>query len=118
MRPSWPASVTGRRPGPSLPLLRRGVDVARHEDLAIHFFIHGDMRDMDFHEEFDAACLLDTSFGYHGRRRTDDECAASSARCARAGACWTWLTATSSRAACPPATGGKGWAASSRKTSS
>ncbi|MEZ4470268.1 MAG: methyltransferase domain-containing protein [bacterium] len=47
----------------SLPLLRRGVDVARHEDLAIHF-IHGDMRDMDFHEEFDAACLLDTSFGY------------------------------------------------------
>ncbi|MCA9526569.1 MAG: methyltransferase domain-containing protein [Myxococcales bacterium] len=47
----------------SLPLLRRGVDVARQEDLPIHF-IHGDMRDLDFEDEFDAICLLDTSFGY------------------------------------------------------
>lgn len=47
----------------SLPLLRRGVEAARREGSDVHF-MQADMRDLVFDHAFDAAWMLDTSFGY------------------------------------------------------
>jgi SAM-dependent methyltransferase len=47
----------------SLPLLIRAADTARRASLNINF-IHGDMREMTFENEFDGACAWFTSFGY------------------------------------------------------
>jgi SAM-dependent methyltransferase len=47
----------------SLPLLIRAADTARRAALNINF-IHGDMREMTFDNEFDGAYSMFTSFGY------------------------------------------------------
>jgi len=47
----------------SLPLLIRAADAARRSGLSINF-IHGDMREMTFENEFDGAYSMFTSFGY------------------------------------------------------
>jgi ubiquinone/menaquinone biosynthesis C-methylase UbiE len=47
----------------SLPLLIRAADTARRASLNINF-IHGDMREMTFDNEFDGAYTMFTSFGY------------------------------------------------------
>jgi SAM-dependent methyltransferase len=47
----------------SLPLLIRAADAARRSGLQVNF-IHGDMREMAFEEEFDGAYCMFTSFGY------------------------------------------------------
>jgi SAM-dependent methyltransferase len=47
----------------SLPLLIRAADTARRASLNINF-IHGDMREMTFENEFDGAYSMFTSFGY------------------------------------------------------
>ena len=47
----------------SLPLLIRAADAARRIGVAVNF-VHGDMREMTFDGEFDAAYSLFTSFGY------------------------------------------------------
>ncbi|HEY7954640.1 MAG TPA: class I SAM-dependent methyltransferase, partial [Polyangia bacterium] len=47
----------------SLPLLIRAADTARRASLNINF-IHGDMREMTFDNEFDGAYCMFTSFGY------------------------------------------------------
>jgi SAM-dependent methyltransferase len=47
----------------SLPLLIRAADAARRSGLQVNF-IHGDMREMTFEEEFDGAYCMFTSFGY------------------------------------------------------
>jgi SAM-dependent methyltransferase len=47
----------------SLPLLIRAADAARRVGVNVNF-IHGDMREMTFEDEFDAACCMFTSFGY------------------------------------------------------
>lgn len=45
--------------------LRLGREVAARSSVEVRFF-HEDMRRIDFHEEFDRAVLLFTSFGYFG----------------------------------------------------
>jgi SAM-dependent methyltransferase len=47
----------------SLPLLIRAADNARRASLNVNF-IHGDMRETTFEEEFDAAYCMFTTFGY------------------------------------------------------
>jgi SAM-dependent methyltransferase len=47
----------------SLPLLLRGADEAQRRSLNINF-VHGDMREMAFEAEFDAAYCMFTTFGY------------------------------------------------------
>ncbi len=47
----------------SLPLLIRAADAARRLGVAVNF-VHGDMREMTFEAEFDAAYCMFTSFGY------------------------------------------------------
>jgi SAM-dependent methyltransferase len=47
----------------SLPLLIRAADAARRSGLQVNF-IHGDMREMTFEDEFDGAYCMFTSFGY------------------------------------------------------
>jgi len=47
----------------SLPLLIRAADAARRLGVAVNF-VHGDMREMSFDAEFDAAYCVFTSFGY------------------------------------------------------
>jgi SAM-dependent methyltransferase len=47
----------------SLPLLIRAADAARRSALTVNF-IHGDMREMSFEDEFDGAYCMFTSFGY------------------------------------------------------
>jgi SAM-dependent methyltransferase len=47
----------------SLPLLIRAADAARRIGVAVNF-VHGDMREMTFDQEFDGAYCLFTSFGY------------------------------------------------------
>ncbi len=47
----------------ALPLLLRGADEAQRRGLTIHF-IHGDMRELTFDSQFDAAYCLFSTFGY------------------------------------------------------
>ncbi|HEY1586268.1 MAG TPA: class I SAM-dependent methyltransferase, partial [Polyangia bacterium] len=47
----------------SLPLLIRAADAARRVGVNVNF-IHGDMREMTFENEFDGAYCMFTSFGY------------------------------------------------------
>ena len=47
----------------SLPLLIRAADAARRIGVAVNF-VHGDMREMTFENEFDGAYSVFTSFGY------------------------------------------------------
>ena len=47
----------------SLPLFIRAADAARRVGVNVNF-IHGDMREMTFEDEFDAAYCMFTSFGY------------------------------------------------------
>jgi SAM-dependent methyltransferase len=47
----------------SLPLLIRAADSARRAGLTVNF-IHGDMRELAFVDEFDAAYAMFTTFGY------------------------------------------------------
>ena len=47
----------------SLPLLIRAADAARRVGVNVNF-IHGDMREMTFEDEFDGAYCMFTSFGY------------------------------------------------------
>ena len=47
----------------SLPLLLRGADEAQRRGLTINF-IHGDMRELTFDSQFDAAYCLFSTFGY------------------------------------------------------
>ena len=61
---SWPREgykVTGL--DLSLPLLIRAADAARRVGVNVNF-IHGDMREMTFENEFDGAYCMFTSFGY------------------------------------------------------
>ena len=47
----------------SLPLLIRAADGARASSVNVNF-VHGDMREMTFNEEFDGAYCMFTTFGY------------------------------------------------------
>ncbi len=47
----------------SLPLLIRAADAARRIGVGVNF-VHGDMREMSFEGEFDAAYCMFTTFGY------------------------------------------------------
>jgi SAM-dependent methyltransferase len=47
----------------SLPLLLRGADEAQRRGLDINF-VHADMREMDFDQQFDGAYCLFSTFGY------------------------------------------------------
>lgn len=47
----------------SLPMLRRGIEAARREGSEVRF-LQADMRDLAFEDAFDAAWMLDTSFGF------------------------------------------------------
>jgi SAM-dependent methyltransferase len=47
----------------SLPLLLRGADEAQRRGLSINF-VHGDMRELTFDSQFDAAYCLFSTFGY------------------------------------------------------
>src|SRR5262249_10940774 len=47
----------------SLPLLIRAADAARRVGVRVNF-VHGDMREMTFENEFDGAYSMFTSFGY------------------------------------------------------
>jgi SAM-dependent methyltransferase len=47
----------------SLPLLLRGADEAQRRGLSINF-VHGDMRELTFESQFDAAYCLFSTFGY------------------------------------------------------
>lgn len=47
----------------SLPLLLRGADEAQRRGLNINF-VHGDMRDLSFEDQFDGAYCLFSTFGY------------------------------------------------------
>ncbi len=47
----------------SLPLLLRGADEAQQRGLVINF-VHGDMREMTYEAQFDAAYCLFSTFGY------------------------------------------------------
>lgn len=49
----------------SLPMLRRGIEAARREGSEVRF-LQADMRDLAFEDAFDAAWMLDTSFGFFG----------------------------------------------------
>ncbi len=67
----------------SLPLLVRGGEEANRRGLAINF-VHGDMRELDFDNQFDGAYCLFSTFGYFDDE-TNKKTAANIARALKPG---------------------------------